>query len=157
MNRVENVFVIEWKGPFYDVNQIRDEDFENSFYLITGKTKYQKQGPFIQYCGISKKRSVFKRLTDKNHKHNMITREKEIWIGQFSNTKHNLHKWIELAESLIIYHWQVEQNVEKKNKAPKSPLGIINRWQTTNGEYRHNRVYPAQHLDDVIIFDGENL
>ena len=154
MNRVENIFVIEWKGPYIDIEQIKDEDFENSFYLITGR-KSLREELSIQYCGISKSRSVFKRLMDRDHKHNIIKKDKQIWIGQFSNKKHNLYKWIELSESLIIYYWGPRLNYNKKKRPPKQPIGIINRWQKINGDYRRNIAHSAQKLDDVIIYDGE--
>lgn len=158
MKRIENCFVIEWKGPYYDIEEIRNEDFENSFYLITGKVRYQRTESCIQYCGISKKRSVFKRLLDKDHKHNSIKEnDKQIWIGQFSNPKNNLYKHIELAESLIIYYWKPFLNKKKIENPPTRPIGIINRWLTTAGSYRKNIKYPAQHLDDVIIYDGETF
>ena len=157
MLRIENCFVIEWKGPFYDIDQIRDEEFENSFYLITGKVPYQRTKSCIQYCGISKKRLVFKRLMDKDHTHNFINRDKQIWIGQFSNKNNNLDRHIELAETIIIYYWKPELNENKIEKPPKLPIGIINRWLTTSGNYRKNIKYPAQQLDDVIMYDGENF
>lgn len=157
MDSLKRVFVIEWKGPFYDLESIKEEDFRNSFYLITGRLAYQRNFPEIQYCGISAKRTIYNRLSDKGHKHNKVTKEKQIWIGEFSNPKLNTTDNIELAESLIIYFWDPMLNCNKRTHPPKYPVSIINRWKFQDGRFRKKRNEPAQMLADVIFYDGNDF
>lgn len=157
MESLKKNFVIEWKGPYYSIEDIKEEDFQNSFYLISGLLKSQRGGPRVQYCGISHSRSVFSRLHDKNHKHERVTREKQIWIGEFSDSKLNTKENIELAEHLLVYYYGIELNQKKRKRLPKQPISIINRWKKITGEFRQRRKYPVQDIDSIILYDGDSF
>jgi hypothetical protein len=157
MESLKKNFVIEWKGPYFNVEDIKEEDFQNSFYLISGLIKSQRGEPRVQYCGISHSRSVFSRLHDKKHKHKEVTRQKQIWIGKFSDDNLNSKENIELAEHLIVYYCGTELNEKKTKTVPKEPISIINRWKKTTGEFRQRRKYPVQDIDSIILYDGDSF
>ncbi|HBN04762.1 MAG TPA: hypothetical protein DD434_03095 [Bacteroidales bacterium] len=158
MKSLKKNFVIEWKGPYYCIEDIKEEDFQNSFYLISGLQKSQRGESRVQYCGISYLRSVFSRLHDKKHKHEKVKRDKQFWIGQFSNSRLNTKENIELAEHLIIYYCGTELNEKKTKTIPKEPISIINRWKKPSGEFWRRRQYPVQqHINSVILYDGESF
>ncbi|MDD4703852.1 MAG: hypothetical protein VB048_00010 [Bacteroidaceae bacterium] len=157
MESIKKNFVIEWKGPYYDIQEIKNEEFQNCFYLLTGLKKYDRGLPEIQYCGISFSRSIYQRLLDRGHKQNDIKWEKQIWIGGLSNKRLNTKKNIELVEHLIIYYWQPILNNKKKHTPPSEPISIINRWKNKKGLFLKKITYPAQHIDDVILFDGKSF
>lgn len=157
MKSLKKNFVIEWKGPYYCIEDIKEEDFQNSFYLISGLQKSQRGESRVQYCGISYLRSVFSRLHDKKHKHEIVKRDKQFWIGKFSDKRLNTKDNIELAEHLIIYYWGTELNEKKTKTLPKEPVSIINIWKKTSGEFWLRRDYPVQYIDGVILYDGDSF
>ncbi|MDD4703589.1 MAG: hypothetical protein EOM29_05715 [Bacteroidia bacterium] len=158
MKSLKKNFVIEWKGPFYDVDKLKDEDFQNSFYLISGLIKSQRGESRVQYCGISHSRSVCSRLHDKKHTQEKVTRNKQIWIGKFSDDKLNTKANIELAEHLIVYYCKPELNKKKTKTIPKEPISIINRWKKPSGEFWRRKQYPVQqHINSVVLYDGESF
>ena len=142
-------YIVNWNGP-YDIERL-DKGYNKSIiYLITGFQKSRKT--ISTYIGITE-RCVTSRFYDRNHKHCLITRDKKIWLGTVKNKKPNRND-LELLESLLVYFWQCDLN-QKKKVNPPEPTAIINRWYNTNNQLRKRISHPAQHLDDVIYWDGE--
>lgn len=154
-------FIIEWHGPFtyeYLKNTPSDKIKDFRFYALSGCCKYQKGTPTWLYCGITE-RIITKRFKDKGHKISDITRNREIWLGRFSNPVFSRNRRnIELVEYLIISAYDLALNKKKTKSYPPSPVGIINIWYTKNGERRVNKTHVVQkELADTIFFDGINI
>jgi hypothetical protein len=142
-------YVINWKGP-YDIESIETLSDKSVIYLITGYKKSKRT--ISTYIGITE-RFVGARFYDRGHKHNLITREKKIWLGEVKNKKPDRQD-LELLESLLVYFWQCDLN-NKKKVYPPQPTAVINRWYNKNSTLRSRIVHEAQKLDDVIYWDGE--
>lgn len=117
-------FVVKWSGPFEDW-EVGNELRVNCLYIITGCLKYER-AVSLQYCGITE-RDLFKRLNDKNHKRDLVKRDRQYWVGNIISDEKIMRKDLEMVESLIIYFWQPELN-DKKRKYPPEKTVVINRW-----------------------------
>ena len=147
-------------GPYTreEIDDNLDKRKSGCLYLVSGLTRYEHGSPRLQYIGISE-RGAAVRFHDKDHKSELISRERQFWLGHFSNlnqeaTRSNL----ELAEHALVYACEPERNVAKIFSPPRKPVVVINRWFTQEGYYREKRLYPAQkEVPDVIVYDGESF
>jgi hypothetical protein len=146
------LYIVNWFGPYTDEN-IKSCDISLGLYLITGKQKHERSKS-IQYCGIAKL-AVHKRISNGHHKKELITRERQYWIGQVVSTNKLTRADLEIIEDLIIYFWQPKLNEKKKFKFP-SPTVVLNRWFNTDKVLRHKIKYEGQKLNDVIYWDGKH-
>lgn len=144
-------YIVKWYGPFTD-EEVEQHSFANGLYLITGLQK-GKRIKDIQYCGITEG-VLAKRLT-RHHKKDLITREREYWLGKVETDMLLLRQDLELIESLIIYFWQPQLNEQKRKNAPAQTV-VINRWYDKVGNLRRRSQHQAQQLNDVIFWDGED-
>lgn len=159
---MNHTFVIEWVGPFNNIDSLKDwenknnQTFEYKFYIVTGKLKGRRG--ITKYCGITDNRKgyLYCRFYDKNHKVHRLERNRNIWIGSVTNREACTRKDIELCETMIISYWQPEENTKKKSYYPSEPVVLINRWFDTILKVRYNKIYPAQELSDVILYDECN-
>lgn len=160
---INKLFTIEWVGPFQDIESLIYWEKEHNtksnyyFYIITGKPAYKQIAQ--NYCGITQNKDgyVHKRfLNDSNHIIHLL-RDKEIWIGKFSDNKSHIRNDIELCETMLISYWQPELNIRKKSYYPDEYAAIINRWFKTNLEPREKCLYTAQTMPDLIIYDGHSI
>lgn len=156
-------YTIEWFGPFYDIESLInwEEQYNNEFnfffYIITGKpiNKQNIRG----YCGITMNKTgyIYKRyISDPNHIVHYL-RDKEIWIGRFSEKKKYKREEIELCETMLISYWQPELNIRKKSYYPNECITIVNRWFKPSFEAREKCIYTAQTIPDLIIYDGKSI
>lgn len=157
---IKKTFVIEWKGPYSqeDIDEINDKSQSGCLYLISGLVKRQRGAPRLQYIGLSSRGAAI-RFKDHDHKEKLIIREKQYWLGHFSNQRQEITQAnLGLAESALIYTCQPPLNVKKKTYRPGKPVAVINRWMTCDGDYRERRIYPVQKtVPDVIVYDGESF
>ena len=157
---IKKTFVVEWQGPFTqeEVDSIINKRKSGCMYLVTGLAHYQRGDSILQYIGIST-RGAAVRLHDRGHKCEKVPRECRFWLGHFSNLNQETTRTnLELAEHVLIYHCQPEQNVSKKMNPPHKPAIVINRWLKADGKYRTRRTNPAQQaLPDVILYDGDEF
>ena len=84
-----------------------------------------------------------------------IDRELNIWVGNFSCSDHADHDNISIVETLLISSWQPQLNEKKKAYYPGRSICVINQWYKPNFNQYSNRVYPAQYMQDVIIYNSE--
>ena len=154
-----NSFVINWVGPFFDINELTVWEKENeqdeiyNFYIVTGKLKGKKT--ITKYCGITDNQNgyIYSRFYDKKHKVHELLRETNIWIGYISDNNNIIDRAdLELCETMIISYWQPEENIKKKAYYPSESVSLVNRWFDLNNNLRTNMIYPAQKLSDVIVY-----
>lgn len=158
MNEIDKIFMIQWIGPFFKIEELKIWENENSIskefclYLLSGKEYHKKHTSL--YCGKTEMKKLSTRY--KNHKKYDLIKDRElnIWIGRFSNKKLATSDNIDIVETLIISHWQPNLNDKKKAFYPGLAICILNGWYKKDIKTRYvNRVYPVQHLDDVIFYD----
>lgn len=159
MNDINNVFLIQWCGPFFSVEDLKDWELKNqsckkrNLYILTGKEYNRRKTSY--YCGMSEQNPLYKRF--ENHKkYNKIQHDLNIWIGCFSCQEQATHENISIVETMIISYWQPELNEKKKKYYPNQCICLINRWHNINQSLRSRRKYPAQYLDDVLIYDNDS-
>ena len=160
---ISKLFVIDWVGPFSEIEELKKWEKHNNtmrnyyFYIISGKPYNMRN--YRSYCGITQNKDgyVYKRYQcDPNHKiHTM--RDKEIWIGRFSDNSAHSRSDIELCETMIVSYWQPELNNKKKSTYPSSNIVLINRWFKTDLVPRQNNIYIAQKMSDLIILDESGI
>lgn len=144
-------YIVKWFGPFTDA-EVEQVNFANGLYLITGYQK-GKRTQDIQYCGITET-NLAKRLA-RHHKKDLVTREREYWLGKIVTDIQPARQDLELIENLIIYFWQPQLN-EQKRKNPPDQTVVISRWHDKAGNLRRRTQHQAQQLEDVIFWDGDN-
>lgn len=163
MQGINNIFIIEWYGPFKDEKSLNSWEKEHTnekgfgIYFISGKPANKKYPR--SYVGITLNRDgiISKRYsTDTNHQIHQL-KEKEIWIGRFSDRKKHKRADFEICESALISYMQPELNIRKKDYYPKENLSIINRWFTTELQPRQRRIYLAQMTPDLLLIDDTGV
>ena len=80
------VTVIDWYGPydFEEAKSVARNDFYSGLYLCTGRCKYERGRPKIQYVGIAQK-AMHTRVNDAHHKLSLVTKDRKIWLGEVSS------------------------------------------------------------------------
>ena len=170
---IDDVFFIQWIGPFSSVdecmhceNNCSIQNCEFNFYYISGIPPRKQKRDF--YIGISERGYVYERWqTDTNHVIHTF-RKKEIWIGRFSSDKIrtviNKRPYIEIVEWLLIYAFQNKNGNEhlknsRKLKVPPRYGCIINQWFKTDlSIYKRKRKkkHCPSHMPDVFYFFGDD-
>jgi hypothetical protein len=160
MNDIDLVILIQWKGPFSTVDELKkweisdDHSSEFNLYLLKGQKKSVKTN-FSYYCGQTTRKYVSQRIKY-NHRHyvEIKNRPHEIWIGRFSNdrsTKHDLN----IVENLITSVW--EPNLNKTNfRPPLCDVCVVNLWYNKNDSTckRLCKKSPPSLIPDVIVYDS---
>lgn len=148
--------IVNWRGSF-SYEEIEENpslsNLSNGLYLATGKLKYQRGNPTIQYCGITERRFI-DRFNDKNHKSHNINRDQEFWLGTIGYPDNYDRQHLEIAEGIIVYFWQPSLNERKKVSLPK-PTTLINKWFKKDGTSRLRQDPICKELFDVISWDGD--
>jgi hypothetical protein len=144
---------INWYGPFEDVSDI-DVDKGGGLYMITGKRKYQRSDPEIQYIGITT--TTYKTRFANHHKFNLVNRECCIWLGKIDYPKEYSTEHLKMAESIMVYFWQPELNEKLKANPPSQPTNVISHWFRKNGKVRRKKKSIYKKLPDVICWDGSH-
>ena len=165
MSEIKEIYVIDWMGPYSSLEEVCERDgSENCFiYLIVGR-RPRNRTIGIKYVGITK-RAPNKRMADKDHqKKQEEIKDKKYWVGRFSvssynnlESKRNRNR-AELIESLLVrYLSNISNekmiNVKKTLSDPKTPIGIISRWQRKYSEdSRYNKPRVLSKLPDTLIY-----
>lgn len=145
-------YVINWHGP-YSYDNLNQNKHKNVLYLITGKKK--SDGLIYTYCGITSS-TVLKRINnDPYHKKWEMKSGVELWVGVIERKNKPSRSLLETLENVIINFWQPELNKNKLNLRPKSRIVLINQWLDLQGNYRANKKYSAQKINDFIFYNGE--
>lgn len=170
---IDDVFFIQWIGPFSSVGECVEwekkcsiQNCEFNFYYISGIPHKKRKRDF--YIGISERGFVCKRWqTDTNHViHTFRDETKEIWIGRFSSDKIrtviNKRPYIEIVEWLLIYAFQNKNGNEqlknsRKLKVPPRYGCIINQWFKTDlSIYKRKTNHCPSQMPDVFYFFGDD-
>ena len=158
MESIDKIFILRWIGPFFTLEELKEWEIENincknNLYILTGK-EYRHRN-VSDYVGITEQDYVYKRLGNNHGKFNKIDRELNNWVGNFSCSDHADHDNISIVETLLISSWQPQLNEKKKAYYPGRSICVINQWYKPNFNQYSNRVYPAQYMQDVIIYNSE--
>ena len=143
--------ILNWFGPWNFEEVLANKESGNGLYLVTGKTRYQRGGSKIQYCGITEK-SFAQRLKN-HHKISQINRDLKFWLAQIEYPIQFNRAVLETAEKIIIYAWQYELN-EKKKYTPPQPTTILNFWFKKDRTPRINQLEIYRKFSDVLSWDG---
>lgn len=162
-----NVYVLQWYGPFLSKRDVLDWEEENIgpgktyLYLFKGKKPHAKTSECI-YCGQAFKQSAGKRLGNKKHHINEVANRKEdltIWVAKFGNKKPQKYD-VNLAEKVItsvfdqVIITDNQSMLNETNKLrPRDTAYIINEWYYRNGEpvLRYKRGSICSYLPDVLV------
>jgi len=165
MVQQDKTYSIRWYGPFEtkeDVGNYEKKHPNISFqlYMFHGLKKRAKIYESY-YCGQAKN-GVFRRLSDKNHHINEISRMTAIWIGTISNVLSPTNNDINYVENIITA--QLAKKFTKKqllnviNKNfPDYNIYVINIWhKVDDSRYRKYIKYtlPAD-LPDLLGHEYE--
>jgi hypothetical protein len=144
-------YVVNWQGPFND-DEIENLKTKFGLYLITGYEK-RKRTKKIHYCGITSL-GLSGRIA-RHHKKDMVTREREYWIGQIVAPDNLVRDDLEFVESLIVYFWDPTFNEKKTKNPPHNPTAVINRWYDKDNQLILSKIHEVHALGDVIFWDGQ--
>lgn len=153
------MFILEWCGPFNSVDELKGWECthqEDGFgiYFISGKPPCKQR--LRSYVGISLNKNglISKRYSNDSQHHIHELKDREFWIGRFSDKRKRVRNNYELCETLLVSYLQPELNVRKKVNYPSVGMVLVNRWYTKEMCARQNRICLAQvNTPDVIVYD----
>ena len=162
MAGIKKMFLLEWCGPFNSVDELKDWEYthpEDGFgiYFISGIPPGKQL--HRSYVGISLNKDglISKRYSSDSQHHIHELRDREFWIGRFSDKRKRTRDNYELCETLLVSYLQPELNIRKKQYYPSEGIALINRWYTREFQVRQNRICVAQnYIPDVIVLDDDN-
>lgn len=152
LKNIDNVFFIQWVGPFYSVADCRKwekkysiSDYEYNFYFGKGMVRNCSRERY--YIGKSEQRNVSNRVKDPTDPITKDFQKKddiELWIGRFSkrtyrsfteDEKNSNHEYVENAEWALVHGFLCQnpelekylKNDRKKTK-PKEYCCVVNQW-----------------------------
>lgn len=152
LKNIDNVFFIQWVGPFYSVAACRKwekkysiSDYEYNFYFGKGMVRNCSRERY--YIGKSEQRNVSNRVKDPTDPITKDFQKKddiELWIGRFSkrayrsfteDEKISNHEYVENAEWALVHGFLCQnpelekylKNDRKKTK-PKECCCVVNQW-----------------------------
>ena len=151
LKNVDNVFLIQWIGPFNSIESCKNwekkhsiSDFEYNFYFCSGFPDNCKHKRY--YIGKSEQKNVMDRVAGNDpvntdfRKHSDI----ELWIGRFSKRNYRTffkdekninHEFVEIAEWTLVHGFlcknpQLNDYLmnDKKRSTPKDYCCVVNQW-----------------------------
>ena len=155
----DKIYSVRWYGPFESVEEVKDfakqhKTINFQIYVLNGYKPYAK---FLDkyYCGQTQ-RSIYERLSDKDHHIKEYKTISAIWIGSISN-KEPEHEDINVVENIVTAQLRSifgeDRMLNKINtKFQKQNAYVLNLWHNTKGErIRRYQQYslPAE-LPDLI-------
>ena len=145
--------VIQWTGS-HSYEQVYYSDESNGVYLLTGKTKYERDNQ-IQYCGITE--DYFrKRINEKHHKLMLIRPDTlSIWLGKIIYPSEFNRSLLELAEHCFVSFWQPPLNDRKTVYYPRDSICFISQWINREGQPYLRRPSIIKDLPDILWWDEE--
>lgn len=151
------VAVIEWYGP-YTLEDAREASFAyaDGIYIALGKTKNQRASR-LQYVGLAS--DLPTRLNGSHHKLPLITRDREIWLGEVVSPRTPGRKikvtdrMLDLSEWAHAYFLQLPLNNKKKATPPDRAITVYNRWWKRDFVTPYKR-RPHNSWPDMIDYVG---
>lgn len=156
------MIAIDWYGPFKSLTEARAAaklNWQHGLYLCTGMTAYQRKVQ-LQYIGIGK--DIQTRLTDEHHKLKLVTRSRQIWLGEAvtaepSGRTHKVTRaTLDYAEWVHARFMRLPLNDKKTKQVPPRSVTVLNRWWKANfTTIRRNR--PHGDWPDLIDYPSYDL
>ena len=151
LKSVDNVFLIQWIGPFNSIQSCKKwekthsiSDYEYNFYFgsgFPGNCKHERY-----YIGKSEQKNVMDRVAGNDPVNKVFRKHRdfELWIGRFSKRNYRTffkdekninHEFVEIAEWTLV-HGFLCKNPElndylmndKKRSKPKDYCCVVNQW-----------------------------
>lgn len=149
------VAVIEWNGPYtLEEARVASFDYADGIYLALGKAKNQRSSR-LQYVGLAS--DLPSRLNGYHHKLPLITRDREIWLGEVVSLRTPGRKikvtdrMLDLSEWAHAYFLQLPLNDKKKARPPDRAITVYNRWWRKDFETPYKR-RPHRAWPDIIDY-----
>lgn len=143
--------IVRWTGGFSH-EQICNSDKRNGIYLLTGKTRYEREKQ-IQYCGITED-YFCNRINDKHHKLEQIRQDTlSIWLGEIIYPQNFERNLLELAEHCFVSFWQPPLNERKTIYYPRDSICFISQWFNRKNQAFMRRPGILKSLPDVLWWD----
>ncbi|USU13820.1 hypothetical protein NF701_08360 [Sphingomonadaceae bacterium OTU29THOMA1] len=156
------MIAIYWYGPYRDLNEARRaarDDYEHGLYLAIGKCRRERRLA-MQYVGIGG--SIHTRLNDRHHKLSLITRERQIWLGEIATAEPSGKRMkvtrttLDYAEWLHARFLGLPLNDKKTKEPPNRGVTVLNRWFSAD-DYDATKRRPHSDWPDLIDFPGYQL
>ncbi len=153
-------YYVNWYGPYsledvYADIPARLGVFGNGLYMFTGRLRYQRGEPALQYVGITKQPYLAR---FRNHRRIVeIPRECSIWLGQLDHIDKQEDDDLKLVESMLIYFCdQALINEQQTRNPPKESCSVFSRYFNREGKrmLRQKRLFRP--LPDVMCWEKEN-
>lgn len=114
-------------------------------YLALGKCKGERRNA-MQYVGIGG--ALHTRLNERHHKLSLITREKQIWLGEIATAEPSgkrlkaTRTTLDYAEWLHARFLRLPLNDMKTKALPPRGVTVLNRWFGTDYDTPRRRPHP---------------
>lgn len=149
------MIAVDWYGPYSldEAQGIAESVPGPGLYLCIGRCAYERKKR-IQYIGIGK--TVHTRLVPEHHKLKLVTKERQIWLGEVSTAEPSGRKMKVTQAGLDYSEWlharflQLPLNEKKTKKVPPRSVSVMNRWFRPDMVARRNR--PHADWPDLIDY-----
>jgi hypothetical protein len=174
LKNIDNVFLIQWVGPFSSIQSCKDwektysiSDFEYNFYFGSGYPDKCKNKRY--YIGKSEQKNVMNRVAGDDPVNTLFRKHSEIelWIGRFSKRSYRTflkdekninHKFVENAEWALVHGFlRKNPNLEdklqndKKRTKPKDYCCVVNQWYKKDMTRYKKRIKTAMYMPELIL------
>jgi hypothetical protein len=152
---------IDWYGPYSleEAKKSAAQDYDGGLYVCVGKKKGQHHQS-LQYVGKSTN-NLFKRMTTDHKKLALVSRDREIWLGEIATgsfpgrRKTQTPSSVRFSEWATAYFLRLPLNSRLKGKPPPQSVTVLNRWWKIDYETpRYHR--PHSDWPDLIDFLGSD-
>lgn len=136
---------IDWYGPYPDLKnakKIARDEFCDGLYVCIGKMKKLERRTIL-YIGIGS--SLHTRLTEDHHKLQLVTKKRQIWLGEVATPEPSgrnikaTKQTLDYAEWLHAYFLNLPLNEQKTKNAPSRSATVVNYWWKIDYETAHTR------------------
>lgn len=161
MTQQHLMIAVNWYGPYKDLDHAREcarHDYVHGLYLAIGKCRSERK-KVLQYVGIGN--AIHTRLNDRHHKLGLISREREIWLGEIATAEPSGRRLkatrttLDFAEWLHARFLRLPLNDKKTKALPTRSVTVLNRWFGLDYETPKRR--PHKDWPDLIDYPDFQL
>lgn len=153
---------VDWYGPYSltRAQKVAHEYGKGGLYLCLGKRKGQHQRT-LQYVGKSNT-GLRTRLQKDHHKLQLVTRERQFWLGVIATGNVPGKKKLLTPQALRLAEWALAHflglslNDKLRKKLPPNPVTVLNRWWADEEQERPRYRRPHSDWPDLIDFLGQS-